>query len=215
MIWLQDFKSPLYISLRVGKNGKLFKLYKFRSMIFNADISGVDSTSNDDKRITSIGKVIRKFKIDELSQLFNVLIGNMSFVGPRPNVKYETDLYSKQEKRLLSIKPGITDFSSIVFSDEGSILANSNDPDLKYNRIIRPWKSRLGLVYVENSGIILDIILIFLTVLALFSKKIALNHLCSILKYYNVDDELIQISSREIELYEKPPPGLNKIVQSR
>ena len=120
-------------------------MIKLRSMIVNAEKSKVDSTSSNDPRITKIGKIIRKLKLDELSQLFNVFIGEMSLVGPRPNVKRETDLYTKVEKNLLSVKPGITDFASIIFSDESEILKNVDDPDISYNQLIRPWKSRLGL----------------------------------------------------------------------
>ena len=111
-------------------------------MIINADSSGVDSTSATDSRITSIGHVIRRFKLDELTQLWNVFLGDMSLVGPRPNVRKETDLYTIPEKLLLTVRPGITDISSIIFSDEGDILANKKDPDLAYNQLIRPWKSR-------------------------------------------------------------------------
>ena len=109
-------------------------------MKINADKSGVDSTSNKDPRITGIGRFIRKYKIDELSQLFNVFLGSMSLVGPRPNVKRDTDLYTSLEKDLFLAKPGITDFSSIVFADEGDILEGHLDPDLAYNQLIRPWK---------------------------------------------------------------------------
>ena len=151
LIWLQDFNSPFYIADRVGKYGKLFKMIKFRSMIVNASSSGVESTAEDDNRITNIGKVVRKFKIDEIPQLFNVFMGQMSFVGPRPNVLNETNLYSKVENKILTVRPGITDFSSIVFSDEGDILKGSKNPDLRYNQIIRPWKSRLGIFYISNS----------------------------------------------------------------
>ena len=161
LIWIQDFKNPFYIAPRVGLNGKLFKMIKLRSMIINADSSGVDSTSNNDTRITIVGKFIRKFKLDELSQIYNVLIGDMSFVGPRPNVKNETDLYTNEEKVLITVKPGITDFSSIVFSDEGEILSNSVDPNIDYNQLIRPGKSMLGIFYVNNNNLILDIKLIF------------------------------------------------------
>ena len=132
-------------------------MVKFRSMIIDASASGVDSTASDDKRITTIGRIVRKFKIDEIPQLFNVMIGDMSFVGPRPNVESETRMYSKVEQRILSVKPGITDFSSIVFSDEGDILKGSDDPDLKYNQIIRPWKSRLALLYIDNRTLMIDI----------------------------------------------------------
>ena len=121
-VFLQDFHSPFYVAKRIGKDEKPFNMIKLRSMIINADQTGVASTSNDDKRITKVGHLIRRFKLDELVQLFNVLRGDMSLVGPRPNVKVETDLYSPEEKRLLTVRPGITDFSSIVFSDEGVIL---------------------------------------------------------------------------------------------
>ena len=104
-------------------------------MIANADKSGVDSTGENDQRITVIGKYIRKFKLDEISQLLNVFAGNMSLVGPRPNVRREVDLYTVEEMKLLSLKPGITDFSSIVFSDEGNILKDYDDPDIPVDAI--------------------------------------------------------------------------------
>ena len=110
LVWIQDWHSPFYVANRVGKNEKLFKMVKLRSMIVNADKSGVDSTGNNDNRITAVGRFIRKCKLDEISQLWNVLLGDMSLVGPRPNVKRETDLYSSEEKKLLTVKPGITDF---------------------------------------------------------------------------------------------------------
>ena len=120
------------------KNFRNFKLLKIRSMISNADKSGVSSTSSNDSRITSIGKIIRKFKMDEILQLINVIRGEMSLVGPRPQILSEVKMYSDFEKNLLSIKPGITDFSSIIFSDEGDILKNSSDPNKDYNKLIRP-----------------------------------------------------------------------------
>lgn len=215
IVWIQDFKSPFYIPLRVGKNGKLFKMIKLRSMIVNADSSGVDSTGLNDERITRIGKIIRKFKLDELSQLLNVLIGDMSLVGPRPNVKKETDLYTDIENDLLSVKPGITDISSIVFSDEGDILADKSDADLAYNQLIRPWKSRLGLIYIKNQSFMLDIQLIFLTVVSIYSRDLALASIVKILSRLEVDNEIIEISKRKKDLYPFPPPGANKIVECR
>ena len=149
LVYIQDFRSPLFIADRIGKNFTSFKMIKIRSMIVNSN-DGFQSTSSNDPRITHIGYFIRKFKLDELSQLVNVCLGQMSLVGPRPNVKSETDEYTNIEKKLLSVKPGITDFSSIVFSDEGEILKESDDPDLDYNQLIRPWKSRLGIFYIEN-----------------------------------------------------------------
>ena len=130
LVWWQDKHSPFYIAQRVGKGGHLFKMIKIRSMIVNAEKTGVDSTAANDNRITAVGHFIRRYKLDELSQLWNVLRGDMSLVGPRPNVKRDTDLYTSTEKRLLTVKPGITDFASIVFADEADILKDYPDPTL-------------------------------------------------------------------------------------
>ncbi|GIW56022.1 MAG: hypothetical protein KatS3mg082_2426 [Nitrospiraceae bacterium] len=112
-VWMYDWHSPFYVAERVGRGGRLFRMIKLRSMVVNR--STVDSTAADDPRITPIGRFIRRYKIDELSQLLNVLKGDMSLVGPRPNVKRETDLYTAEEKKLLTVNPGITDLASIVF----------------------------------------------------------------------------------------------------
>ncbi len=215
LIWLQDFKSPFYIADRVGKYGKQFKMIKFRSMIVNASSSGVDSTAEDDNRITDIGKVVRKFKIDEIPQLFNVFIGQMSFVGPRPNVLNETNLYSKVENKILTVRPGITDFSSIVFSDEGDILKGSKNPDLRYNQIIRPWKSRLAIIYIENQSLLIDIKLIIWTILGIINKRLVLKNITNFLINIDCDQKLINACKRDKELEPFPPPGFNNIINSR
>ena len=215
LIFLQDFNYPFYIASRVGKNGVPFNMVKFRSMIIDASASGVDSTASDDKRITTIGRIVRKFKIDEIPQLFNVMIGDMSFVGPRPNVESETRMYSKVEQRILSVKPGITDFSSIVFSDEGDILKGSDDPDLKYNQIIRPWKSRLALLYIDNRTLMIDIKIIIWTVLGVFSKKYVLKNITNFLKSKKSDNLLIEVCKRVEEPMAFHPPGFNKIISKR
>jgi len=215
LIWLQDFHNPFYFADRVGKNFKIFKMVKFRSMIVNADLSGVDSTSSNDQRITKLGSFIRKYKLDEIPQLFNVILGQMSLVGPRPNVKRETDLYTQDEKLILSYRPGITDFSSIVFSDEGDILKNSQDPDLDYNQLIRPWKSRLAIFYVLNSNLFIDFKIIFLTIFSLINKEKVLFKISRLLESKNANTELIEITKRKKELKPTPPPGSNEIVSSR
>ena len=170
-IFLQDGHSPLYVSSRVGKNGKLFKMVKLRTMIMGADSTGVNSTSADDNRITAIGHFTRKFKLDELPQLWNVFIGDMSIIGPRPNVKAGTDLYADWELKLLTVKPGISDFSSIIFSDEGDILKGKKDPDKSYNELIRPWKSKLGIIYIDNQSFSTDVKIIFWTIMAIIDKR--------------------------------------------
>ena len=215
LVWLQDFHSPFYVAPRVGKNGRLFNMVKLRSMVAGADKTGVDSTSADDARITSVGRFIRKFKLDEFTQLWNVLKGEMSLAGPRPNVKRETDLYTQVEKGLLNVKPGITDFSSIVFSDENDILKDSKDPDIDYNQLIRPWKSRLGLLYVEHRSFLLDCVLVLLTVIALVSREKALWGVNRLLMLLEAPADVIRVSKREEPLVPVPPPGADSAVLSR
>jgi len=215
LIWRQDKHSPFYIAPRVGKGGNEFRMVKLRTMIINADKSGVDSTSTNDQRITNVGKFIRKYKLDELSQLWNVLIGDMSLVGPRPNVKRETDLYTREEKTLLSVKPGITDFSSIIFSDEGDILKKYNDPDLAYNQVIRPWKSKLGLLYIQNQNLLTDFLIIALTGLSIFSRESALKFVHQAVSKLTTDTTLLKVISRRDPPHAAPPPGATEIVTSR
>ena len=215
LVWKEDKKSPFYIAPRSGRNGTTFKMVKLRSMVVDADKSGVNSTSGNDMRITPIGLKIRRYKLDELIQLWNVLIGDMSLVGPRPNVKSETDLYTDVEKELLLVRPGITDFSSIVFSDEGEILEGKDNPDLAYNQLIRPWKSRLGLAYIENQSFLLDLQLIFYTIVAIISKPKALIWVAKKLNNLDVDVDTVRVSKREVNLFPFPPPGSDEIVSSR
>ena len=215
LVWRQDRHSPFYVAPRVGKGGALFEMMKLRSMVVNADKSGVDSTGVNDRRITRVGHFIRRYKLDELTQLWNVLKGDMSLVGPRPNVKRETDLYTAVEQTLLSVKPGITDFSSIVFADEGEILKDQPDPDIAYNQLIRPGKSLLGLFYIEHRSLILDIQLCWLTVLAIVSRQKALKSIVVVLQRLGADATLLELAAREKPLSPQPPPGGTKVVTSR
>ena len=175
-------------------------------MSINADKNGVSSTSSNDTRITPVGYKIRKYKLDEFTQLWNVLIGDMSLVGPRPIVLVDANLYTSVERGLLKVRPGITDFSSIVFSDEGKILENKKDPDLAYNQLIRPWKSRLGLIYIEKKNFVLDLQLIYYTVISLFSRQRALDWVSEKLSQLNVDANIIKIVKRKDDLVPFPPP---------
>lgn len=133
----------------------------------------------------------------------------------KPQVQRDVDLYTAEERHLLDIRPGITDFSSIVFSDEGDVLAGSDDPDLKYNQVIRPWKSRLGLLYVEKRTFFVDLQIIWLTVIAILSREKALNGLQHILKKLGASDQLLGVSRRREPLQPYPPPGSDEIVTSR
>jgi lipopolysaccharide/colanic/teichoic acid biosynthesis glycosyltransferase len=171
IIWLYDFGPVFYMAPRVGKNGKLFKMFKFRSMVVNADKIGASSTTKSDKRITPIGRFVRNYKLDEIPQFMNVLIGQMSIVGPRPEVKHFTDMFTEEEKAILTVKPGITDFATIWNADEGKILEGSEDPDKTYMELIWPEKKRLQLKYIAERSFLVDIKIIFLTLVAIFRKK--------------------------------------------
>jgi lipopolysaccharide/colanic/teichoic acid biosynthesis glycosyltransferase len=213
LIFFQDYHNPLFFSERIGKNKKKFKMIKLRSMkVTNSD--GFLSTKEGDSRITKIGKIVRKFKIDEITQFFNVLNGNMSIVGPRPNVEKDVNVYTLEETKLLSVKPGITDFASIIFSDESEILSDYENPEIAYNQLIRPWKSKLGLIYVKNNSIILDLKLIIYTGIAIFSKKMALKLINSDLKKMKIENDLLEISLRKNKLKPSIPPGASSIFKS-
>lgn len=206
LIWFNDFNSPFYFAKRAGRDNKLFNMIKFRTMKVGADKSGVASTALDDNRITKIGHFLRRYKVDELPNLLNILVGSMSFVGPRPNLKRETDLYTNSEKALLSMRPGMTDIASIVFSDEGEILKGSNNPDLDYDQLIRPWKSRLGIIYINKNSFLIDIKLIYITIIAIISRKAALKRINKILLKLNVNKKLISVCMRETKLTPHQPP---------
>jgi len=170
LIKIHDRGPILYRGIRTGKHNNQFKMYKFRSMVINAEKIGGSSTSNTDNRITPIGKLLRKYKLDELPQLFNVFRGDMSFVGPRPEVKYYTDMYNEEEKKILQLRPGITDWASLWNDDEGSILQKYENPDKAYEEIIRPEKIRLQLKYYYEHSFLIDIKIIILTLLKIIKK---------------------------------------------
>lgn len=174
LIKLESSGPVFYRGIRVGRKGKPFKIYKFRSMVQDAERLGASSTGVGDLRVTRCGKFIRKFKLDELSQLINVLAGDMSLVGPRPEVQKFVDLYTEEEKAILTVRPGITDWSSIQFHNEGEIIAASGiqDADEAYAKLIRPEKLRLQLKYVRERNFRIDIKIIVSTVLTLISTRV-------------------------------------------
>jgi lipopolysaccharide/colanic/teichoic acid biosynthesis glycosyltransferase len=209
-IYVGDFANPFYIAGRVGRGGRIFRMVKFRSMVKNADKTGVTSTSATDLRITPVGHFVRRFKLDELVQLWNVLLGDMSLVGPRPNVPSGVAVYTDVERRLLDVRPGITDVSSIVFSDEGEILAGHADPDVSYDRLIRPWKSRLGLFYIEHSGVLLDLRIVYLTAWSIVARRAALQQIHDVLLELGASTELARIALRRDALLPGYPPGAER-----
>ena len=161
----KDSEGPVfYRQIRIGKDGKPFKIYKFRTMVNNADKSGVTSTKSDDVRITRMGKFVRKYNLDELAQFINVLRGEMSIVGPRPEIPYFVDIFTEEEKKvILSVKPGITDWACVWNPDESKLLAGSDDPDRDYLEKIRPEKIRLQLKYVKEHSFWIDFKIMLMT----------------------------------------------------
>jgi len=170
LIKREDGGPVFYRGVRVGRHGKLFRIFKFRTMVVNAEKIGGSSTADDDPRITRIGKFIRKHKLDELPQLINVLKGEMSFVGPRPEVQHYVNMYTNEEKAILNVKPGITDWASMWNSDEGAILAGSTDAEKTYMEKIRPEKIRLQLKYVKERSFWVDVIMVFQTLFKLIKR---------------------------------------------
>jgi lipopolysaccharide/colanic/teichoic acid biosynthesis glycosyltransferase len=213
-VWLEDRRSPWFCGVRVGRGGQTFRMLKFRTMIPDAWKSGVSSTAAGDRRITRVGRVLRRVKLDELPQLWNVLTGDMSIVGPRPQVETDAALYTAEEQRLFQARPGITDLASVVFADEGQILAGAADPDLHYNQSIRPWKSRLGLLCIERQGLAGDLRILGLTFLAAISREHALRGVARILDSWDADPLLRRMALRQEPLLAWSPPGAQTIVSA-
>ncbi|RPI74862.1 MAG: sugar transferase [Desulfobacteraceae bacterium] len=175
LIKREDDGSIFYRGLRIGRYGRPFKIFKFRTMVPDSEKRGGTSTPEDDPRITRIGKFLRKYKLDELPQLINVLNGEMSFVGPRPQVAWAVALYGEEEKRLLSVQPGITDYASIRFRNEAVLLRGSLDPDKDYLEKIAPEKLRLSLAYVNAMSLGTDLKIIYMTLKALCGRTIKME----------------------------------------
>ena len=164
LIKLEDGGPVFYRGLRVGFGGRPFRIIKFRTMVVDADRRGACSVPQEDPRVTGRGRLLREFKLDEIPQLINVVAGEMSFVGPRPQVDWAVDLYTEEERALLSVRPGITDYASLRFRNEAEILRGSRDPDRDYLEKIAPEKNRLGLEYIRTRSFRVDLGLIVKTV---------------------------------------------------
>ena len=166
-IWIKiDSKGPVfYKQVRVGQNGIDFGLFKFRSMVVDADKKGLITVGGRDPRITRSGYFIRKYKLDELPQLINVLLGDMSLVGPRPEVRKYVEFYTDEQQKVLSVKPGITDYASIEYMDENEILGKSSDPEKTYIEEIMSEKIKCNMKYIQNKSLVEYFKIIFLTIL--------------------------------------------------
>ncbi|MDH4046226.1 MAG: sugar transferase [Gemmatimonadota bacterium] len=214
-VWLQDGRSPFYVAPRAARGGGTFRMVKLRSMRILADTTGVMSTAGNDPRITAVGRFVRRWKLDELTQLWNVLRGEMSLVGPRPQVLPDVARYTAEERLLLTVRPGITDVASIVFADEGEVLRGAPDPDLRYHQVIRPWKSRLALLYARaDESVILDLRIVWLTVLTIAARPRALNAVSRLVRELGGGEELARVALRSEPLREAPPPGTSVVVTS-
>lgn len=163
LICIESRGGALFRQKRIGKDGKEFTIYKFRSMRIGSDKKGMLTVGNKDPRVTPLGVFLRKSKLDELPQLFNVLKGDMSFVGPRPELAYYVDFYTPEQRKILSVHPGITDYASIEYIDEDRLLGESDDPDRAYIEQIMPDKIRYNMKYIENRSVKEYFKVIFLT----------------------------------------------------
>jgi lipopolysaccharide/colanic/teichoic acid biosynthesis glycosyltransferase len=209
LIFAYDRRAPIYWAPRVGRGGRDFAMAKLRTMAVGADRRGGSSASRSDPRITPPGRVLRRMKIDELPQLWNVLLGQMSLVGPRPNIRHGgVDRYTHEEMALLGMRPGITDLASIVFADEADILEGGSDPDACYDQLIRPWKSRLGLLYLRQRSFGADLWIICLTILAILHRRAAQRGVERIVATWGSMEDLRLACRRGGKPLQVPPPGV-------
>ncbi len=175
LIKLNSKGSLIYKQSRVGLNNVDFFVFKFRTMKMNSDKSGLLTVGGRDPRITSIGFYLRKYKLDELPQLFNVLIGEMSLVGPRPEVRKYVDLYTKEQNRILDVRPGITDWASIIYRNENDILEKSLNPEQTYIEEIMPDKIGYNLIYINRYNVFQYFKIIIFTMLKILNSNIKFN----------------------------------------
>lgn len=169
LVWMESKGGGFFVQERIGKDGKPFGLYKFRSMKTEAEAEGQITVGAHDTRITRIGYFLRKYKLDELPQLWNVLKGDMSIVGPRPEVKRYVDLYTDEQRKVLTVRPGITDHASIRYINENEILCRADDPERVYIEQIMPDKIKLNMVYIEHHTLREYLRVILLTLKSLLS----------------------------------------------
>lgn len=170
LIVIDSEGNPFYVQKRVGKDSKDFNLLKFRTMYAGTDKKGLLTVGDNDRRITRIGYFLRKYKLDELPQLFNIIKGDMSIVGPRPEVRKYVQLYNEHQRNVLKVRPGLTDYASIEYIAESELLAQSDDPEYTYIQDIMPKKIELNLKYIENQSLRLDFELIIKTLLKIIGK---------------------------------------------
>ena len=180
-VWLEDRHFPLYVPLRVGKDGILFRMLKLRTMFYKADRINIVATAENDSRITKIGKIARKYKIDEFFQLLNVLKGDILLIGPRPQLISEYKSFTNAEKHIVDVKPGISDFSSLFLSKMEILLSKHENPYTAYFTLCRPIKSRLALFYVKHRSVWVDIQLLFYNFTNFISHRWTMKHMANMI----------------------------------
>ena len=171
IIWLTSPGGVIYRQIRVGKDDRDFKLLKFRTMTANSDKQGLLTIGSRDPRITKFGYLLRKSKLDELPQLINIIRGDMSIVGPRPEVRKYVALYNEDQCKILSVRPGLTDYASLAYFNENDILTSAEDPEETYIKEIMPHKIELNLQYIKNQSTKEDLRIIGRTIALIFSRK--------------------------------------------
>jgi lipopolysaccharide/colanic/teichoic acid biosynthesis glycosyltransferase len=185
LITAQDGHSPLYISQRVGRGGAPFRMFKLRTMVMGADKANNDIVGANDARVTRLGWWLRTLKFDELPQLFNVLKGDISMVGPRPNTPRHVDMLTDGEQELLTIKPGLTDMSSIAFLKQAQLFADSTDTEADYHIRMRPLKSALGVWYARNYNVVMDALICAITAIGIVHYTSGIRCLGALLSHYH------------------------------
>ncbi|MDG2535756.1 sugar transferase [Sphingomonas sp. HITSZ_GF] len=192
-IWLEDRRAPLYRARRLGRGGQPFSMLKLRTMVCDAELQGGRLAPEGDPRVTRVGRLLRRWKIDELPQFANVLRGEMALVGPRPDTLCAAEDYAAEDLRLLAVRPGITCFASILFFDEGRALARVADPLAHYQAVIRPQKLRLGLAWLEHRSRRSDAAILGLTMLAFVARPLARRGVAAMLRAREADGELLAL----------------------
>lgn len=197
-IRIQDGGPLLYRAQRVGRGGRCFAMLKLRTMVVGADALGGRLAPESDPRVTRVGRFLRRYKIDELPQFWNVLRGDMAFVGPRPDTPCGVVRYTPLEASLLAVRPGVTCYASLLFLDEGRLLDSAADPLAHYDAVIRPLKNRLSLLYLQTRSLRVDTAIVALTALALVSPAPALRWLAAMLRVWGAAPDLVALRATQL-----------------
>lgn len=190
--------NPFFVTERIGRNSRMFPLFKLKSMVDGAHFDAITVVTKRDPRVTAVGRIIRRYKIDEFPQFFNVMIGDMSVVGPRPEIPQNGNLFNEAEREMFSVKPGLTGISSIFFFRQSDVLSRFSNPQEAYHRIIRPSKAHFSLFYVFRHNLTMDVELIVLTFVAIFNHALAIRILRARLIAWGAPEQLLDVFDRAL-----------------